>query len=172
MLPNTNMISHSFYSQSAFRFGDYYGHMALVPTLDDMTSQSQKVQSSDSREVLRDWLVEYFAERGAKYDFKIQLGTSPEHHPTEDASVVWDESTAPYQTIAIVEFPPQDALTAERRIFWEDRMKLSPWDALVEHRPLGSINRLRKIVYNMSRKKRERENATPTKAVRDVADIP
>lgn len=133
MLTNINMISHSFYSQSAFRFGDYYGHMALVPALDDMTRHSQKVQSSDSTEVLHDWLVEYFAERGAKYEFKIQLGTSPEHHPTEDASIVWDEATAPYQTIAIVEFPPQDALTAERRVFWEDRMKLSAWDALVEH---------------------------------------
>lgn len=166
------MISHSFYSQSPFRFGDYYGHMALFPTLEDMKSQSQKVKGSDSREVLRDWLAEYFATRGARYEFKIQLGTSPEHHPTEDASIVWDEATSPYQTIAIVDFPPQDALTAERRTFWEDRMKLNPWDALVAHRPLGSINRLRRIVYDMSRRKRETENATLTKTIRDVADIP
>ena len=103
---------------------------------------------------------------------QIQLGTSPEHHPTEDASVVWDEATAPYQTIATVEFPPQDSLTAERRTFWEDRMKLSPWDALAEHRPLGSINRLRRTVYEMSRKKREAVNATPTKAVNNVDEIP
>jgi hypothetical protein len=172
MLPNTNIISHSFYTQSAFRFGDYYGHLTLFPVLDDMTYNSQKVKSSDSREVLRDWLVEYFAERGAKYEFKIQLGTSPEHHPTEDASIVWDEATAPYQTIAIVEFPPQSALSPERRTFWEDRMKLNPWDALAAHRPLGSLNRLRKTVYDMSSRKRETENATPITAVEDIADIP
>jgi hypothetical protein len=172
MLPNTNMISHSFYTQSAFRFGDYYGHIGLFPILDDMKNRADKVKSSDSREALRDWLAEYFAERGAKYELKIQLGTSPEHHPTEDGSVVWDEATAPYQTIATIEFPPQDSLTAERRTFWEDRMKLSPWDALAEHRPLGSINRLRKTVYDMSRKKREAVNATSTKAVNSVDEIP
>jgi hypothetical protein len=172
MLPNTNMISHSFFTQSAFRFGDYYGHMALFPVLEPMTNHAEKVKSSDSREALRDWLSEYFASNGAKYEFKIQLGTSPEHHPTEDASVVWDEATAPYQTIATIEFPPQDALTAERRIFWEDHMTLSPWDALSEHQPLGSINRLRKIVYNMSRKKREAVNATLTQRVNSVNEIP
>jgi hypothetical protein len=86
--------------------------------------------------------------------------------------VVWDEATAPYQTIAVIGFPPQDALTAEQRTFWEDRMKLSPWDALSEHQPLGSINRLRKTVYGMSRKKREAVNATATKPVNSIDEIP
>lgn len=85
---------------------------------------------------------------------------------------MWDEVTAPYQTIATVEFPPQDALIAERRTFWEDRMKLNPWDALVEHQPLGSINRLRRIVYEMSKKKREDVNATQTMAVNGIDDLP
>ena len=71
MLPNTNMISHSFYTQSAFRFGDWYGHMALFPVLDDMKNRTEKVKSGDSREVLRDWLSEYFAQNGAKYEFKV-----------------------------------------------------------------------------------------------------
>lgn len=172
MLRNTNMISHSFYTQSAFRFGGYYGHIGLFPVLDEMTDRVEKVKSCDSREALRDWLAEYFAKSGAKYEFKVQLGTSPEHHPTEDGSVVWDEATAPYHTIATIQFPLRDTLTAERRTFWEDRMKLNPWDALAEHRPLGSINRLRKVVYDMSRKKREAVNATTTKAVNGVDEIP
>jgi hypothetical protein len=85
---------------------------------------------------------------------------------------VWDEATAPYQTIAILEFPPQNSLDAERRVFWEDRMKLNPWNGLAEHRPLGSINRLRKIVYDMSRQKREAVNAASTKHVNDVSEMP
>jgi hypothetical protein len=85
---------------------------------------------------------------------------------------VWDEVTAPYQTIATIEFPPQDALTAERRVFWEDKMKLNPWNAHVEHQPLGSINRLRKTVYEMSKKKRAAVNATPTRTVNSIDEIP
>jgi hypothetical protein len=73
MLPNTNMVSHSFYTQSAFRFGDYYGHMALFPALDDMKDRAERVKSSDSREALRDWLAEHFAQHGAKYEFKVFL---------------------------------------------------------------------------------------------------
>jgi hypothetical protein len=86
--------------------------------------------------------------------------------------VVWDEATAPYQPIATIEFPPQDSLTAERRVFWEDKMKLNPWDALEEHQPLGSINRLRKTVYEMSKRKREAVNATFTMAVNSLEEIP
>ncbi|KAG6368061.1 hypothetical protein INS49_002261 [Diaporthe citri] len=172
MLPNTNMISHSFYTQSAFRFGQWYGHIGLFPVNDEMTSKKEKVKSGDSRERLREWLAEYFREHGAKYELKTQLGTDPSHHPTEDGSVVWDEATAPYQTIATVEFPPQDALSDERRTFWEDKMKLNPWNALAEHQLLGSINRLREIVYEMSRKKREQTNAVPTKMVNSVDEIP
>jgi hypothetical protein len=70
-LPNTNMISHSFYTQSAFRFGEYYGHVSLVPVLDEMTARSEKVKSGESREQLRDWLVEYFSAHGAKYELKV-----------------------------------------------------------------------------------------------------
>jgi hypothetical protein len=137
-----------------------------------MASRSEKVKSSDSREVLRDWLAGYFAKNGAKYELKIQLGTSLEHHPTEDGSVIWDKATAPYHTIATFKFPPQDAVTPERRVFWEDTMKLSPWDALAEHRPLGSISHLRKIVYDMSRRKREAINVTSTQALNSLDEIP
>ncbi|KAF2711232.1 heme-dependent catalase [Pleomassaria siparia CBS 279.74] len=172
MLPNTNMVNHGFYSQSAFRFGEWYGHLGLFPVLDEMKSRDEKVKSGDSREVLREWLAEYFAQHGAKYEFKIQLGTSPEHHPTEDGSVVWDEATAPYQTIATIELPPQDPLVPERRVFWEDHMRLTPWDGLADHQPLGSINRLRKIVYAMSRQKREKENATQTRPVTSIEELP
>jgi hypothetical protein len=51
-------------------------------------------------------------------------------------------------------------------------MKLSPWDALSDHQPLGSINRLRKIVYDMSRKKREVVNATATRPINSIDEIP
>ncbi|KAF2816152.1 heme-dependent catalase [Mytilinidion resinicola] len=173
MLPNTNIISMNFYTQSAFRFGGYYGHMGLFPADDKMSKKaSEKVQSAQSREVLSEWLKEYFTERGAKYEFKIQLGTDPAHHPTEDASVVWDEATAPYQTLGFLEFPPQDPLSPARRVFWEDQMSLSPWRGLSAHKPLGSINRLRKVVYQQSQKNRDELNANSSRDVNSVDAIP
>lgn len=71
MLPNTNIVSHNFYTQSAFRFGQWYGHIGLFPVLEEMTSRDAKVKSADSREQLREWLVEYFRTHGAKYELKV-----------------------------------------------------------------------------------------------------
>ena len=71
-LPNTNMISHRSYTQNAFQFDDYYGHISLVPVLDEMTSRNQKVASEDSQEQLRNWLGEYFKTNGAKYEPKVR----------------------------------------------------------------------------------------------------
>lgn len=72
MLPNTNMISHSFYTQSAFRFGQWYGHIGLFPVKDEMTLRNEKVKSGDSREQLREWLADYFNTNGAKYELKVR----------------------------------------------------------------------------------------------------
>lgn len=173
MLPNTNMISHSMYTQSAFRFGEYYGHIAMFPVLPEMQEKgADAVSSSDPYSQISDWLFDYFKGSPAKYEVKIQLGTSPAHHPTEDASVVWDEVTAPYQTIGTVEFPVQDSFSQERRVFWEDHMALDPWKGLATHRPLGSINRLRKVVYGQSQKRRDRLNAKTSVDVQSIDQVP
>ena len=173
MLPNTNMISHSMYTQSAFRFGDYYGHMAMFPLLPEMKEKSgEAISSSASYTQISDWLFDYFKGAAAKYELKIQLGTSPAHHPTEDASIVWDEVTSPYQTIGILEFPVQDSFNQERRVFWEDHMVLDPWKGLAAHRPLGGINRLRKIVYASSQKRRDELNAGKSINIQSIDDVP
>lgn len=103
---------------------------------------------------------------------QIQLGTDPSHHPTEDASVVWDEMTAPYQTLATVTFPTQNSFSQERRVFWEERMSLSPWRGLSDHQPLGGINRLRKSVYTHSRKTRDSINISQSQAVSSIDELP
>jgi len=171
-LPNTNIISHSMYTQSAFRFGKYYGHLGLFPVLDEQKKHAEKVEKVDPYGILGDRLFDYFRGGEAKYEFRIQLATSVLHHPTEDASIVWSEDTAPYQTIATVTFPPQDSFDHKRRIFWEDEMSLSPWRGLAAHRPLGSINRLRKGVYSHSKETRDSINVKRSHDVQSVGEMP
>jgi hypothetical protein len=72
MLENTNIISHAMYTQSAFRFGKYYGHMALFPILDSQKASNNKVKNEDPSCVLSDWLFDYFGGKEAKYDFKVR----------------------------------------------------------------------------------------------------
>jgi hypothetical protein len=44
---------------------------------DDMKNRAEEVKSSDSHESLRDWLAEYFAKQGARYEFKVRTSS---HH--------------------------------------------------------------------------------------------
>lgn len=71
MLPNTNIISHSMFSQSAFRFGKWYGHMGLFPVLDPQKQNDTAVKSDHPHAVLSDWLFDYFEGNEAKYEFKV-----------------------------------------------------------------------------------------------------
>ncbi|KAF2644930.1 heme-dependent catalase, partial [Massarina eburnea CBS 473.64] len=173
-LPNTDIISHAMFTQSAFRFGEWYGHMGLFPVVEEQKVRGAvEVGRGDGAGVLRDWLEGFFLGGcEAVYEFKIQLGTDPTHHPTEDGSVIWDETTSPYQTLGTLTFPPQNSFSHERRVFWEERMSLDPWRGLVAHRPLGGINRLRKGVYAHSRKVRDGINVSEARDVRGVDEIP
>lgn len=108
--------------------------------------------------VLRNHVSSYFSSRSAKYVFRAQFASDLAHQPVEDASTAWDEFLSPWHDLATVEFPSQDSYSDARRTWWEDKIALSPFNGLEEHRPLGSVNRLRKRVYEASRRYRAERN--------------
>ena len=78
----------------------------------------------------------------------------------ENVCFEWDEKLFPFKTVATITIPPQDINTDERKALCEDLI-FSPWNGLVEHRPLGGINRLRRAVYLASAQLRHAQ-PTPT----------
>jgi hypothetical protein len=50
-------------------------------------------------------------------------------------------------------------------------MQFNPWHALAAHRPLGSIMRVRKAVYAMSKRFRAERNGGEIAEPRDVEDL-
>jgi hypothetical protein len=65
--------------------------------------------------------------------------------PIEDATVEWKEDDSPWIAVARLRIPPQ-AVTAPDTAPCE-ALAFAPWTALVEHRPLGSMNRVRRAIY-------------------------
>ena len=65
--------------------------------------------------------------------------------PVEDASVIWSEEDAPFVRVARLDLPRQniDDLSATC-----DALRFNPWHALVDHRPLGNLNRSRRALYS------------------------
>jgi hypothetical protein len=82
----------------------------------------------------------------ACFDFLVQLRTSPGSMPVEDASTEWKESDSPYRPVARIRIPMQDIRESGRTERCEE-VSFDPWCALVEHRPLGSLNRVRREIY-------------------------
>lgn len=169
------LMKGAVYSQSAYRYGDNVAKYALFPTgeLQDSLGQNAQIQDQSDREQHSIWLGEYFADHVATFDFRIQLCQNLSDQPVENCSKPWDEEKYPFETVAKVVLPKgQDVMGSERRAFWDDGMKLNVWYGLEAHQPLGSVNRLRKSLYQASVKKREALNARGVKLVKSVDEIP
>lgn len=96
---------------------------------------------------LREAMVDQLSMGDACFDFMVQFQKDPYNQPIEDAFIEWDEDVTPFIPIAKLNIPKQIFDTPEQNAFCEN-LSLNPWHARVEHRPLGNMNRARKLVYN------------------------
>ncbi len=68
---------------------------------------------------------------------------SEQVHAIEDTSIEWQESDAPFETVARIKAPAQDFDTPKLNLAC-DNQSFNPWFGIEAHRPIGGINRLRK----------------------------
>jgi len=103
-----------------------------------------------------DWDAD-FSDRLARgplhWDLQLQYFADESTTPIEDASVIWP---TPYTTVARLMLPKQDTRSPEGVEFAAqvEASVFDPWQALAEHRPLGDVQRARKVVYFASHKGR------------------
>lgn len=172
-LPNQHFLSYVLYSQSSYRWGPYVVKYALFPTGELQKSlEKKKIEDSSDPDQHSKWLQEFFSKNEATYDLRVQLCQSLSQQPVEDCSVAWDETAFPFQTVASLVFPKQESFSNDRRIFWEDAMKLNVWYGLKDLQPLGSVNRLRKRLYENSAQNRAKGNLTEPVAIDDIDQMP
>ena len=157
--PETNVLGETYYSQTPFLYGDYIAKLSIAPASASLKALTDaKVDLSDRPDGLRRAVMDFFTTQGAEWEMKVQLCTDLDTMPVEDASVAWPEDQSPYLTVARIVAVPQEAWSDERSRTVDDRMAFSPWHGLAAHRPLGSVNRARKPVYEMSKKFRAEHN--------------
>lgn len=83
---------------------------------------------------------------GACFEFLVQIQKDPKKMPVEDPTVKWSEKRAPFTRVATIDIPAQRFESPAQQKFCED-LSMNPWHAVPEHRPLGGINRVRRVVY-------------------------
>lgn len=125
-------------------------------------------EASALREATRD----FFRDHRGVWELRVQLATDLATTPVEDASVTWPEDVTPQQTVATLTVEPQDSDAPQHAVYGDDVLSFNPWHCLVEHRPLRSIQRVRKPVYADSTKDRHERNARVAVEPDGIADIP
>ncbi|MGZ8159026.1 MAG: hypothetical protein ACXWT1_13520 [Methylobacter sp.] len=87
------------------------------------------------------------------FDFMLQVrgkdaDFGQDNELIENASSKWDDE---FVSVAKITIPrPQPEVDSEESKAHCEELAFTPWHSLVEHKPIGSINRLRKSVYQAS----------------------
>jgi hypothetical protein len=169
--PQTNILGETFYSQVPSLYGPYMAKFSIAPASSELKALTQApVDLHDKPDGLRDAVNHFFSQHEALWELRAQLCTDIATMPIENAAVAWPEEQSPYVTVAHIRVPRQVAWSPARSAAIDDGMAFNPWHALAAHRPLGSVMRVRKLIYDTMTLLRARQNknslAEPTAAPR------
>ena len=153
--PFYNPLQVPYWSETPYKLGSKAIKFSARP----ITTQANAKPAVTNPDYLRDALVKQIGSEDVYFEFLIQVQTDPVKMPVEDSVVDWDEEEAPFQRVALIRIPRQDISGPATQEIAE-QLSFTPWHALPEHRPLGSINRARRVVYQTVSRFRHSMNAT------------
>lgn len=171
--PETHILGETFFSQAPLRFGDYIAKVSVAPVSAELAALAQApLDVNGVPDGLRRAVMAFFAAQGGEWEVRAQLCTDLDKMPVEDASVVWPESESFYQTVGRIVAKSQTAWSKTRAEMVDDGMSFSPWHGIAAHRPLGSIMRVRKSVYDMGKRFRAEQNGLRIVEPREAVRLP
>ena len=146
--PETNPLGETYFSQVPFLYGLHIAKWQIAPVSTELEAlKDALVDLDDKPDGLREALNQHFATLGGEWELRVQFCTDLKAMPMEDATVAWSEEMSPFVPIARISVAPQPAWNDARSAEMDDGLAFSPWHGLAAHRPLGSINRVRRAAY-------------------------
>lgn len=125
--------------------------LSLAPASDALLAlRNAPVDLKGKPNGLRDAVTQFFATAGGEWELRVQLCTDIDKMPIEDAKTVWSEDLSPYVAVARLVAGPQPTWSEARAKAIDDGLAFSPWHGLAAHRPLGSVNRIRRHAYELA----------------------
>ncbi|OTG83647.1 catalase family protein [Acinetobacter sp. ANC 4648] len=154
----SNPLQTRYWSMVPYQLGIGPDRQAVKYSVRSCSAKTAPIPKKPSHDFLRDVLRESLQKGDACMEFLVQPRTSNKL-AIEDSMTEWKESQAPFYQVATIRIPQQVFDTPDQNKFCEN-LSFTPWHALPEHRPLGSVNRLRKVIYDrISRVRHEMNSA-------------
>ena len=151
-----NPLQIRYFSTTPYLFGATAAKYSAIPSI----NRPDSVPLHPADDYLRAAMVAQLGREDALFDFTVQLQTDVESMPIEDPGRAWSESVSPYRKVATIRILRQEFDSEEQRAFGE-KLSFTPWHSLPAHRPLGGINRARRIVYDLISTFRHERNQVP-----------
>ena len=157
--PNVEPLGETYYSATAFRFGDYIAKFSIAPVAPAMIALSGKEIAIEGREdAIREDVRTEMRTLDAEWEFRVQLCRDLEAQPVEDATVLW---TSPFVRVGTIRAAAQDSWSDAHVQQINEETRFSVWTGIAAHQPLGNINRARRDTYRHSADFRARVNGCP-----------
>lgn len=151
-----NPLQIRYFSATPYLLGERAVKYSAIPHVDAPDS----IPQNPSDDFLREAMDKQLTAGDVVFDFCVQLQTDSARMPIEDSSKVWSEKHSPFHPVATLRIPQQAFATPERDQLGEN-LSFNPWHALPAHRPLGGINRARRVIYTLISDYRHQMNQTP-----------
>jgi hypothetical protein len=151
-----DLLETRFWSTTPYKLGETavkYGVRPCAPGTGEMPKDP-------GPSYLREAMIKHLADRDACFDLMIQPQIDAVTMPVEDPAVAWDEGLSPFVPVARLQIPRQSFDSRGQDAFC-DALSFDAWHSLVDHRPLGGINRVRRYVYERIARFRHQRNGVP-----------
>jgi len=138
----------TYFSVSPYKFGEANAKFRVMPDPASCPTYTLPAQNQKLPNFLRNALNQQLStdRMPACFVLQIQRQDPAKFMPIEDTSIEWQQSDAPFESVARIKVPAQDFDTPALNVQC-DNQSFNPWFGLEAHRPIGGINRLRKAVY-------------------------
>lgn len=149
-----NLFEKKYFSMTPYKYGD--NNAVKYAAFPQMKINTQ-VPKKGSDNYLRELLIQDLSNEDIYYDFLVQKQLDPNVNPIEDPTVPWDSSFIKVATIKIL----KQSFDSDAQRKYGENLSFNPWHCVEAHRPLGGVNRARKVVYEtISKFRRERNDVT------------
>ncbi|KAF9562708.1 hypothetical protein EC968_005158 [Mortierella alpina] len=155
----TNPLQIQYYSAVPYQLGIGEERQAVKFSIQPVSAQKDPMPHEPSANYLHEAVKKTLSQGEVQFKFMVQPKVN-ERMSVEDSTTAWCEKESPFQQIATITFPPQDVDSEELTKLGE-RLSFNPWHSLAEHKPLGAMNRARKVVYERISRVRDSMNSVP-----------
>jgi hypothetical protein len=152
----TNPLDFTYSSAVPFKLGP----STMRYRLQSCVGQPQPVKGDQKNpNFMSSSLAATLNDRTYCYDVMVQPNQDLEKNPTEDPRRFWDETRSPFVLAARLNILQQQGIETNQMMAFCENLSFNPWRTHPDIRPMGQMNRIRKVTYDAVSKFRHDSNA-------------